>query len=87
MEIIAQKRAKEENKNLKKNTARKEKREFTEVHTTHKSTTNMEVIVSEYIAILGSRLEYWKWWFPTDTYHPKNNGRIHLFGKFYWRYE
>lgn len=45
----------------------------------------MDVIVSEYIAIFGTRLEWWKWWFPTETYNPKNNGRIHLIGKLYFR--
>lgn len=52
-----------------------------------KKGTKIEVIVSEHIQIFGSRLEYWKWWFPTEAYHSRNNGRIHLFGKFYWRYE
>lgn len=46
---------------------------------------NMEVIVSEYYPIFGSRIEWWDWWFPTETYHPKNNGRIHLIGKLYLR--
>lgn len=45
----------------------------------------MEVIVSEHIPIFGTRLEWWKWWFPTETYAPTNNGRIHLFWKFYFR--
>lgn len=45
----------------------------------------MDIIVSEHIAILGTRLEWWKWWFPTETYDPKNNGRIHLIGKLYFR--
>lgn len=45
----------------------------------------MDVIVSEHIAIFGTRLEWWKWWFPTETYNPKNNGRIHLIGKLYFR--
>lgn len=58
--------------------------EMTEFST--KSRNTIEVIVSEHIAIFGSRLEYWKWWFPTETYHPKNNGRIHLIGKLYWRH-
>lgn len=43
----------------------------------------LEVIVGEHIDF--GRLEYWKWWFPTDNYHPSNNGRIHLIGKFFWR--
>lgn len=42
-----------------------------------------EVIVGERIDF--GRLEYWKWWFPTDNYHPSNNGRIHLIGNFFWR--
>ena len=47
----------------------------------------MQVIVSEHIAIFGSRLEIWKWWLPHENYEPTNNGRIHLFGKLYWRYD
>jgi len=45
--------------------------------------SRLDVIVGEHRDF--GRLEYWKWFFPTDTYDPKNNGRIHLFGKFYWR--
>lgn len=42
-----------------------------------------ELIVSEYKSLW--RLEYWRWFFPHPDYDPENNGRIHLFGKFYWR--
>lgn len=42
-----------------------------------------EVIVGEHIDFW--RLEYWKWFFPHPNYEPTNNGRIHLFGNFYWR--
>lgn len=41
------------------------------------------VIISEYTSF--GRLEYWKWFFPHSKFDPVNNGRIHLFGKFYWR--
>lgn len=45
--------------------------------------SKLDVIVGEYKN--WGRLEYWKWFFPTDIYDPKNNGRVHLFSKFYWR--
>ena len=48
-----------------------------------KNMSRLDVIVGEHIDFW--RLEYWKWYFPTETFSPKNNGRIHLFGKFYWR--
>ena len=41
------------------------------------------IIVGERICF--GRLEYWTWWFPHKNYHPSNNGRIHLIGKFFWR--
>lgn len=43
----------------------------------------MEVITGEYKAFW--RLEYWMWFFPHPDYDPVNNGRVHLFWKFYWR--
>ncbi len=42
-----------------------------------------DLITGEYINF--GRLEYWKWWFPCESYHPSNNGRIHLIGNFFWR--
>lgn len=41
------------------------------------------VIVGEYINLW--RFEYWKWWLPHETYDPVNNGRLHLFGKLYFK--
>lgn len=41
------------------------------------------IITGEYINF--GRLEYWKWFFPGDSTNPVNIGRIHLFGKFYWK--
>lgn len=42
-----------------------------------------EVIVGEHIDFW--RFEYLEVVFPHPNYKPTNNGRIHLFGNFYWR--
>lgn len=44
---------------------------------------SQEVIVGEHRDFW--RFEYWSWFFPHPNYDPINNGRIHLFGKLYWR--
>lgn len=41
------------------------------------------IITGEYKSI--GRLEWWDWWFPHPDFDPVNNGRVHLFGKLYFR--
>ena len=41
------------------------------------------IITGEYVNIW--RFEWWKWYFPHENYDPVNTGRIHLFGKLYFR--
>ena len=41
------------------------------------------ITVGEYIKIW--RFEYWKWFLPHENYDPINHGRLHLFGKLYFR--
>ena len=43
----------------------------------------MKIITGEYKNFW--RFEWWDWWFPHDVYKPTNNGRIHLFGKLYFK--
>lgn len=42
-----------------------------------------DIITGEYRSLW--RFEWWLWWFPHEDYDPKNHGRIHLFGKLYFR--
>lgn len=42
-----------------------------------------DIITGEYRSLW--RFEWWLWWFPHENYDPKNHGRIHLFGKLYFR--
>ena len=42
-----------------------------------------EVTVGEHIGFW--RLEYWIGFLPHPNYDPVNDGRVHLFGNFYWR--